>query len=359
MDREELMWFIEDNGKNILGGIALFLTILGIFYIYRMETTKGQPQGPVEIINYLVTESEPIKETFSVLEIENTNTQEEKHPIYVIDLYLKEPFIEKSNLESLLGTYTDLLIYMEEKEGRKPRGIEYNIYDRKIIWEKDLKSKGQYRYMLTTEEVKKEEIQTGSDGISLESIESAAWRKTTENTKKIDYEKYRLSGNFLQLDFVLGVDPLSDQEFEWFLKMDLYDTFGKGFDLYMEWDLGAIDAKGLSQIKREFENFVKRLDVFGDYTSYFNFPNRIKKRLVIEKPQFLYYIESGGRVAENDVDARSKLLQEKPHLYAEPIDHWLEKEAEKSLLEDKETLEEQEKPKLDPNKPINEQIEID
>ena len=77
----------------------------------------------------------------------------------------------------------------------------------------------------------------------------------------------------------------------------------------------------------------------GDFTSYYDYADGIKRELVIEKPQFLYYAETGD-VAKDDNEARQKLLEIKPSLYTQPINDWLDKLASEKANDSNQITEE-------------------
>ena len=124
---------------------------------------------------------------------------------------------------------------------------------------------------------------------------------------------------------VPGVEPLSDQEFEWYLKYDLYQLLGNDpTKTLLEWDFGASDRiRGMTQIDRQFDEFSKRLSEVGDLTNFWDYPDGKKQELIISHPQLLYYMLT-DKVAESDIDARRRIYASNPSLYQDTLIRWVE-----------------------------------
>lgn len=321
---EEFLFWIDDpdNKKKIVVFIAALIGIgLGIMLVVK-EQNKGVPQSPEEVAKYLIDESEELKESFSKLEEFNTGGTG-KHPVYEVSLYLKKPFLTDSEVSSLLSKYVEVQKVLDKQEGKTLRGIKFTLYDRKILYDKGLTPRGEFAYQWKREEINPDDM-FKVDGVDTENIFDASWRLTTEDKGKPDYDKYSLQGSYRQVKPKNGIQPLSDQEFEWYLKFDEYRQIANPVELLLVWDFGAYGKIGSkSAIKRQFKEFEDRLVRMGDQRSFWDYPQGIKKRWVIDYPQLLYYAET-GQVAQDDMDARRKLLKLNPNLYTKPIDTWLD-----------------------------------
>jgi hypothetical protein len=351
---DEIKWFIEDYLEQIGSIILIIVVVVGSFFLIS-EMSKDPDALAVnseEQLQYMETTSNELKETFSILQEMNQGSEE--YPVMIIDLYLKKPYINSSDLRMILEQYVKVEKNKLNSDDVQVRAIRFRIYDRKIVWEKGLTSKGIYEYRLSTDEnpktktIKSDETAIGGNatGIEERSIQEIAWDNTILNQKKKpDYDKYELDGEFLEVTKTNKSEPLTDQEFEWFLKYDIYQTLGDGPRLYLAWELGVEPTeKDMRSIQKQFDTFVKRLSNMNDYTSYYsNNEAKLKKQLVIENPQLLYYATT-GKVVEDEYESRRLLVVLDPDLYKETVNEWVAEQASKVVEENskEETSEESE-----------------
>lgn len=356
---DEIKWFIEDYLEQIGSIIIIVVVVVGSFFLIS-EMSKDPDALEVnseEQLQYMETTSNELKETFSLLQEMNQGSEE--YPVMIIDLYLKKPFINSSDLRMILEQYVKVEKNKLNSKDVQLRAIRFRIYDRKIVWEEGLPSKGTYEYRLSTDEnpktktVKTDETLIGGNatGIEERSIQEIAWDNTILNQKKKpNYDKYELDGDFLEITKTNKSEPLTDQEFEWFLKYDIYQTLGDGPRLYLAWELGVEPTeKDMRSIQKQFDTFVKRLSNMNDYTSYYSVnESKLKRQLVITNPQLLYYTIS-GKVVEDEYEARRLLVVLDPDLYKETVNEWVAEQASKVVEENskeenskEETIEEDE-----------------
>lgn len=329
-DFDVIKWWVEDHLREIIILTGVLVVLVGGIYGVRVAEDDGSPKGVEETLTTLITTSQELKETFSLLDERSTGV-DSKYPVLELDLYVKRPFIESFDLESELNKYVDALKLINESKGIQVRAIRFTLYDRRILWQERLRPKGVFEYRYKNSTVTQDDVATAISGTETQTYDQAAWAKTLAAKGKPKYNNYALAGNYKYLTPKPGVDLLTDQEFAWFLKYDLYRQLGGGFNLYLTWDLGAQPREdGRVMIKKQFDEFVKRLDSIRDYTEYYDYADRLKRQLVIDKPQFLYYSETKD-VAKDDDDARRKLLEYNPRLYTETIDEWLTKQARQQV----------------------------
>lgn len=320
---EEFKFWIEDRDNWLrLGGLisVLIVLVLGGLMI-REEALEGVPQGAEETALWLIEKTDPLKENFSLLDQQSLTFGETKYISYDIDLYMKNPFLNSSDIRRLLTDYVEALKMLEKQNKRGIRAVRFTLYDRKVLYDLGLAHRGIYTYRIQNSSIKKEDV------IGNESLEDAGWRITTSNTKKPKYEDYRVeSSNVRDFQVSPSSNPLSDQEFEWYLKYSKYALFKDPTSLYLEWELGAPRDKAVDNrfnINKQFQDFAKRLTGVGDLIQFWDYPDGVKRQLIITHPQFLYYATT-GQVAKNDIDARSKLLKSNPDFYTDTISEWLD-----------------------------------
>src|SRR5699024_7177688 len=145
-----------------------------------------------------------------------------------------------------------------------------------------------------------------------------------------DYEEYDLIvREFDQMKYKDGVEPLTDQEFSFYLKMDMYSTllggsrYG-GARTYLQWDLGKdVYKDGIVSIEKEFEEFKDRhLELNGQVTYYDN-EYLLKQEMVIDNPQFLLFVTE-DEIEEDPLEAQKRLLELNEDLYKRPLEEYVE-----------------------------------
>lgn len=339
---DEIKWFFEDYMEQIGTFILSAFVIVGAFFLvnYLSQDPNEYKPNSEEQIAYMESVSEELKESFSLLSEQNQGTEE--YPILMVDLYLKKPYMIMGDIEMKLEQYVNLEKNKYNVNDTKIRAIRFQIYDRKAVWEQNLKPKGTFEYRLSTEENPKtskkndETVIGGNDtGVEEQTIQEIAWDNTTITQKKDpDYDKYVLEGDFHPLTKSSNSEPLTDQEFEWFLKYDVYQTLGDGPSLYLAWELGVEPTESdMRGIQKQFDTFVTRLSEMNDFTSY-NSDNvdKLKRDLVISNPQLLYYATT-GKVLEDEYEARQALVKDYPELYKDTVNDWLDEQALKLVNE--------------------------
>lgn len=336
MDFEDIKWWIEDNWKALVGVLSIFAVIGLTLYIFRVEAGRAGklPDSYEEKIETLQTGSVEIKESFSLLDEMEISTVEGQS-VYEISLYNKKPFIETRDMEMLLDKYVKSLEIVEETYDRELRAVKFILYDRKIKYDLGVRPDGVYYYGIPYQSLPQEEKDDENSRYYSMSPQEVAYDYTSLYApEKIDKSLYSLYGDYRQLRRVPGVVPLSDQEYNWYVKLDAYTTLGEATgSLYLEWELGAPKNSTAARLfRQDVREFRKRLSTLGEETSLYEVDSisveDLKRDLVIENPSFLWYVES-GQVEENAIQARALLVEEYPDKYQKVVEDWV-----RSLAED-------------------------
>lgn len=332
---EEIWWFIQDNIKltlgilGVVGFMGLVFLMLSIDNQNSLGTADSFEENSVEQLDYMETQSETLKEVFSELQVMNNSV--DNYPVLEIALYLKQPFMESSELETYLDTYVELLKlkYNDTEEDIKIRAINIEIYDRQIVFEKDLASNGTYKYMLSTENVTTAEDTYETANLGMTEL---AWGQTIESTDEPNYTKYAATFVYNELTEDSSVTPLSDEEFDWYLKFEQYVTLGGNIDggaqLYLQWDLGAnLNENSFIAVIDSFEMFIARLDALAAKKDFYSEdPDALRRQLVITNPQFLLFADH-DQLIEEPFEARARLIEIDPDLYTSTVEDWIEEQA--------------------------------
>lgn len=331
-DIDSIKWWVEDHLKEIGIIVVVIFIVIGGIKVVQISEDDGSPEGLEESLVYLIDTSRELKDTFSLLEERDIGV-DPNYPVKEITLFVKEPFITASKLVYTLEKYVESVKLVEETKGKQVKAIRFLLYDRKIVWEEGLRPKGTYEYRLPTSVVTPEDVNTTTFGTETQTYDQVAWDLTLKAKGKPKYNTYKIEGSYRYLQQKTGVDLLTDQEFEWYLKYNKYESLGDGFNLYLVWELGAKpNEEGRTVVKKQFDEFVKRLSAINDQITYYDYADGVKRELIIDKPQFLYYAET-SKVAKDDEEARRKLVELHPSMYTETVNAWLDKLASQKANE--------------------------
>lgn len=336
---EELWWFIQDNVKltlgilGVMGFIGLIVLMLSIDNQSQLSEAGVLEENSVEQLAFMETNSVELKEVFSELQVMNSSG--DNYPILDVALYLKQPFMEASELETYLNTYVELLKlkYNDTEDDTKIKAINISIYDRQRVFEKGLPSNGNYMYMLSPANVLSPEESDDPYGTANLGMTELAWNQTVESTEEPDYTKYSATFSYLELIEDPSVTPLSDEEFDWYLKFEQYATLKGGVDggaqLYLQWDLGAnLSENSFIAVIDSFEMFIARLDALEAKKEFYNEdPDALRRQLVITNPQFLLFADH-EELIEEPFEARARLIEINPDLYTSTVEDWIEEQAD-------------------------------
>lgn len=333
----EGVWWVQDRWKVVLSATAIILFIV-LMVVAMNKSTDSETgvdfkQNTPEEMKYIKDKSKALKNVFSELAVVNTSG-DKKYPVLEIALYNKQPFMESADLELNMFDYLQLLKlkYNDEKDGVKIRAVRVKLYDRQIVYENGLKPNGTYMYLLKNEEFKEDKSSDKYEDANKSQLD-ITWDYTVNYEGKVDYSKYQEVFDYQELKLDPSVEPLSDEEFAWFLKLDKYVALSGGVQgagkLYLQWELGANTTKGgYLVVVNTFKAFVDRLTKLEAFDSYYSEEEIMLKRdLIITNPQFLLYVET-DEIEENPFKARNKLLKINPDLFSDVLETWTEEFAE-------------------------------
>lgn len=348
MNTLEKIWYWIVDHKQIVGAAAIIIVLVYLFVIAKggsdsnRLTPEVEPNTMAEV-EAMKEESEELDKTFSQLDEIDVSVYSD-YPAYEVSLFLKKPFINKKEFEDKLKDFIDMYKW---KNNDMLSGMEIEVYDRKEVYDKDLKPRATVYY---AEELSDEDLTDESDGGTREKGEDTNrmnFQDTIGEEEKPDYDEYDLTiHEFKNMTPKEEVDPLTDQEFSFYLKMDLYRTLMGGSrygsaKTYLEWDLGKdVYKDGIVAIEREFEEFDERHTELGGQDSYYDNELLLKQDMVVSNPQFLLFVEK-DEVEDDPIKAQKKLLEANPELYKKPLQEYIENRSE-DISEEFEGLEDEE-----------------
>lgn len=348
------IYWVEDNVQYVVAGLILALFIGIMVFIRVGEGVEGNPlvegvkKDTIEEVEAMKEVTGNVDDVFSLLGERRVGTHEE-FPAYEIDIFLKKPFIHEADFKDALKEYIEIYKW---KENYKLSGLKIRVYDRKQVYDENLLPRASVYYF---EEIDPEQLLTEEEGgerLYGDDVMADNFLETIEAGEKPSYGNYdiRIDG-FKDLELNKSIVPLTDQEFAFYLKMEMYQTilggskYG-GAKLYLQWDLGKdVYKDGIVAIEREFENFNKRhLDIGGQHGYYEN-EYILKQQLAVEKPQFLLFALTNN-VVDDPLDAQRELIKEDPELFKDVLEENIEEQVQ-DLVDDEDDEDEEEEEVID------------
>lgn len=311
--KDKILDFWGDYKKYIVVGILLVVVIFLAYVAIvdkKYEETGGKKVGIVEDYEKMVNKSKEISYIFSEFSTYNVGNST-KLPAYEVNLYLKQPFISSAEFDTAIDDYIELLKWRVNDEKTKTylAAVRINVYDREIIYRKNLEPRAYIEYKWREEDEKKKKK---SDEFLQDT--DLRWEQTVSNKKEPDYEKYYTNVKFESLDTGKGIEPLSDEEFAFLLKLDLYGSVNDGdvvagIITYLEWDLGRnLSKSGITSILREFYTFTARHYRIGGQTRYYEDKYAVRRELAISNPRFLVFALT-KEVMDDELTAKRRLIK--------------------------------------------------
>lgn len=360
------IYWIEDNLQMVLAGLLVVIFVGVMIFIKVGEgaeanmIVEGVKRDSLEEVDAMTEVSEEVDDVFSLFEERRVGTYEE-FPAYEVDVYLKKPFLEEKEFKEALNKYIEIYKW---KTNFNVSGLKIQVYDRKEVFERNLEPRAivHYFHELDTDKLLTEE--EGGERLFGDNVLADNFLDTIEVGKKPDYSKYitRIDG-FKELSTSKGIMPLSDQEFSFYLKLNMYKTilggskYG-GAKLYLQWDLGKnVYKDGIVAIEREFNEFEARhLDV-GGQRDYFDNEFILKQELAVDKPQFLLFALTGN-IEDDPLDAQRELIKEDPELFKSVLEDSIDSQVE-DLIEKQEEEEREKEEKEQDEESTDEYIDFE
>lgn len=332
---EEIKYYIQDNGKKVFM-IFVIIALIILMFVLQNQNKQSSLDGQITA-EEITTASKELQKNFSIISLQNVAYKDGKYALD-IDLFLKTPHLSYNDMDMYINQYLDILKkqYNNKEKNKFIQAVNIRIYDRILIYEKDLEPRGRFEYKYTAKKVA--EI-LGKDFEELDGIDYQR-EEALKNEKYPDYEKdYEIILQYAEYKDST-VTPLSTQELEFLLKMEVYKAFKEStqsyISAYFEWEYGVLlkDDQYLRTTLRDvFDAFQKRNTDTGGHLIYYDTEvrkNKLEKDLAINNPRFLYFILSGQHV-EDKVEAKKGLMEYNKEKYLQIfIDDAIEKVRENS-----------------------------
>lgn len=336
MDRLRTFKYWSQDNWQIITGVSILVVFFSLLIYVNSNTVEvnrfagDAPAGSMEEVHAMREVADGLDEVFSTLQELRLGSKEE-YPAYDVSLYLKKPYMDDRELRSALDRYIEISKW---RDNYMLSGMKIKIYDRREVFEKDLKPRATVYYMEKLTDKDMLDVSEGGERVQGEDIMEIVLQRTIEVGKEPKYQDYamRVHG-FKALNQNNNITPLTDQEFSFYLKMDLYRTIVGGSRygsarLYLQWDLGKdVYQDGIVAIEREFQAFQARHVDSGGQTSYYDNELLAMQDLSITHPQFLLFA-IGKKVEDDPLDAQMELIRLNQSLFRRTLEKHVEEQSE-------------------------------
>ncbi|KLA07012.1 hypothetical protein B4086_5488 [Bacillus cereus] len=347
---EDIKWFIQDHIKEIGAGIVVIVAIaIGVLFTSGGSEKKGDvKENSKAELTQMEEQAETLRGIFSELQTSQQGIHKE-NVVLKVALYLKQPFLSEDELRTHLDDYMKLLKQKYSVDKKYVTGLEVSIYDRKIVFDKELQPRATAYYMLKKnkeeEATEDEQTEPKKDAFGNEikrtktnvarkvDMSREVWDETIAQSGEPKYENYEwVVTGFEPMNKETPTTPLSDEEFAFYLKLNQYSalmgSLTGGAQLYLQWDLGQnVFKDGVGAILKEFKTFSDRQTKLNGLADYYDNVDVLKKKLAVERPQFLLFAET-KEVVDDKEEAQAKLIKFNPNLYTDAIKENIDKVAE-------------------------------
>lgn len=322
---DEFSYYIKNNSSFIAISILVIFAAIAIngFAILRYNNQMHI----ADTKNAKMKSYNNYNKQFSILaEQVNKNTNGTINVVY--DVYNMKPY---TNTDMIATRVNDLVTKTKLKYNdgnhNKVAAVAVRIYNRKLVFNYGLTPNALYEYTLSIDDKNFNNTSTSDNTYA------RAWQASNTQKGKINYKNYNLTrqGNLN----TNKKDPLSDQEFAFWLKIKMYQTYldasslGTSVKAYLNWDLGVTaDYNSISETIKKFNEFDGRISNTEGTTNYF--PNKLLLRnaMVSYRPQLAYFLAT-GKVINSYTKAQKALINLNSSKYKSTITKHLETAAKK------------------------------
>lgn len=243
----------------------------------------------------------------------------------VYDAYNMKPYTDPSMINSRVQKFiSNVKSKYNEGTHNKVAAVAIRVYNRKLTFNYGYTPNALYEYALSADS-------GGLDNTSDDSHNQYArtWQASNNQKGIINYNKYDLTRQgILQTN---ENDPLSDEEFAFWLKLRMYEDFldtsviDSAAKAYLNFDLGATtDYNSVNQTVQRFEDFDQRIRNNEGSTDYFPNKTLLRESMVMYRPQLAYFLLT-GKIENSYTKAQKNIVKMDPDKYKSVISDHLDK----------------------------------
>lgn len=310
--KDDIIFFYEDYKQWVLGGVFLLVAALMAFAVLNNNSGTTTAEGD-EDFSQIRQQQENAMYYFSLLDVSDMGVEGES--VIMMDVFLKRPLQSEENITQAYNDLVEVIKYKYTTNDNLLKGARIEVYDRMVQYEEGVEPVGLVMYTPNRDTsiavVHGEEANL--EGITIDYLETMWTAAQTIPAEEIDYELYNTIVNY---DANTDVDkPLTDEEFQFYLKMNRYMVMTGGWEegirKYLEWELGVVeDLVSTDMVEQGYMDFINRVADKGIKFDYYEqYEWALKSEMLIRNPKWVYYLET-GEYTTSDLEALKGVVQE-------------------------------------------------
>ena len=310
--KDDIIFFYEDYKQWVLGVLILLVAALMAFAVLNNNSGTTTAEGD-EDFSQIRQQQENAMYYFSLLDVSDMGVEGES--VIMMDVFLKRPLQSEENITQAYNDLVEVIKYKYTTNDNLLKGARIEVYDRMVQYEEGVEPVGLVMYTPNRDTsiavVHGEEANL--EGITIDYLETMWTAAQTIPAEEIDYELYNTIVNY---DANTDVDkPLTDEEFQFYLKMNRYMVMTGGWEegirKYLEWELGVVeDLVSTDMVEQGYMDFINRVADKGIKFDYYEqYEWALKSEMLIRNPKWVYYLET-GEYTTSDLEALKGVVQE-------------------------------------------------
>lgn len=334
--KDDIIFFYEDYKQWVLGGFFLLLAALLAFAVINNDSGTTTAEGD-EDFSQIRQQQENAMYYFSLLDVSDMGVEGES--VIMMDVFLKRPLQSEENITQAYNDLVEVIKYKYTTNDNLLKGARIEVYDRMVQYEEGVEPVGLVMYTPNRDTsiavVHGEEANL--EGITIDYLETMWTAAQTIPAEEIDYELYNTIVNY---DANTDVDkPLTDEEFQFYLKMNRYMVMTGGWEegirKYLEWELGVVeDLVSTDMVEQGYMDFINRVADKGIKFDYYEqYEWALKSEMLIRNPKWVYYLET-GEYTTSDLEALKGVVQEDEEYLEILVTNTMEQEEMDAVKED-------------------------
>lgn len=334
--KDDIIFFYEDYKQWVLGVIFLLVAALLAFAVINNDSGTTTAEGD-EDFSQIRQQQENAMYYFSLLDVSDMGVEGES--VIMMDVFLKRPLQSEENITQAYNDLVEVIKYKYTTNDNLLKGARIEVYDRMVQYEEGVEPVGLVMYTPNRDTsiavVHGEEANL--EGITIDYLETMWTAAQTIPAEEIDYELYNTIVNY---DANTDVDkPLTDEEFQFYLKMNRYMVMTGGWEegirKYLEWELGVVeDLVSTDMVEQGYMDFINRVADKGIKFDYYEqYEWALKSEMLIRNPKWVYYLET-GEYTTSDLEALKGVVQEDEEYLEILVTNTMEQEEMDAVKED-------------------------
>lgn len=329
LDKDEIIYMLKTN-KIVVFTVVGFIALVIVLFSVKPSDEEDAGTDIVTVSTEMQELEKTLSEKFSILEEEILPDSSKEHLTSMYyKLYLKDKKLDSDDYNSYIDEFISMVKFKKNINGKYISTIKIELYDRKILADKNILPIAYTTYQLSdlpenAKESDKDLVQYSEDS------DKILWETSNNNDGIPDYELYT-TNNTYNHNSGEGIIPLTDSEINYLVKIFEFNLIKKvelisldSLDDVLLWDYGlspysikdSTDFESYSiSIHEQFNSILYRFaQSYGDINSFYYGNNVefkesvLRNKLIVENPKIANYLINGV-ISKTNVDAKKQLAK--------------------------------------------------